>query len=415
MMTSEPRSCFVFIHLPSGEQALCGRFNQQPVPGGGWRGEFVYARSYRERSDALELDPFELPLAAGGFEIVGEVGMFGAIRDAAPDAWGRRVIEWRLGGGALPSEVDYLLESPEDRAGALSFAATKEPPAPRHFHGVLDLERLLEAATTIDRGVRPAHLSQLLDPGTSMGGARPKTVVQDQGALWLAKFPTTSDRWNVSAVEAAMLDLAGECGIRVAEHRLVEVAGRSVLLVKRFDRIAHPSGSLRHARLVSARTVLRAGDGVTERAAWSYLRLADELQRWVVDPRGDRRELFRRMTFNALISNLDDHPRNHALIAPGREWMLSPAYDLTPTPAHSTDRRDLALEVGRQGRWANRGNILSESERFGFGAPEAGSLIDELKACVSTRWKALVRQRGGTPADVEAIAPAFDYPGFEYD
>lgn len=413
MTTSEPKTCFVFMHLPSGEQALCGRFVQQPVAGGGWRGQFTYARSYRERSDALELDPYELPLAAGTAEVVGESGIFGALRDAAPDAWGRRVIESRLG-ATLPSELDYLLESPEDRAGALSFSATREPPEPRQPRALLDLESLLAAATAIDEGEPYAQLSQLLDPGTSMGGARPKSVVQDGAAQWLAKFPTRQDRWNVAVVEAAMLDLAAECGIAAAEHRLVEVARKSVLLVKRFDRVAAPDGGLRRARLVSARTVLRAGDGVTERAAWSYPRLADELQRWVGDPRRDRRELFRRMAFNALISNLDDHPRNHALVAPGREWALSPAYDLTPTPARSADRRDLALEVGRRGRWANRANLLSEAGRFGFGAAEAGALVDALKAAVSARWRPLVEQCGGTAADVQAVAPAFDYPGFEY-
>src|SRR3990172_1406916 len=197
MTTSEPKSCFVFIQLPSGDEVVCGRFTQEPVAAGGWHGQFVYARSYRERSDAVPIDPFEIPLAAGTVEIVDERGVFGAIRDAAPDAWGRRVIEWRLGGGALTSEIDYLLSSPEDRAGALSFSRKNEPPpALQRFNRVLDLEKLLSIATEIDAG-EPAprestparQVSQLLDPGTSMVGARPKNVVQDGHGLWLAKFP----------------------------------------------------------------------------------------------------------------------------------------------------------------------------------------------------------------------------------
>jgi serine/threonine-protein kinase HipA len=248
-----------------------------------------------------------------------------------------------------------------------------------------------------------------------MGGARPKNVVQDGEGFWLAKFPMRGDRWNVSVVEAAMLELARACGIRSADHRLQKIAGQQVLLVKRFDRERLSDGTIKRFRMVSGKTVLRARDGVTQRDEWSYLRLADELQRWVGDPRRDREELFRRMIFNALISNLDDHPRNHALIAPGVEWQLSPAYDLTPAPVRALDRRDLALEVGRQGRWANRGNLLSECLRFGFTTRAANTLIDSMKAIVKGRWQPAVRAQGGTAADLAAIAPAFEYLGFEYE
>lgn len=420
MTTSEPRSCFVFIELPSGEEVVCGRFAQESLPAGGWRGRFVYARSYRERSDAVAIDPFELPLSTATREIIDEAGIFGALRDASPDAWGRRVIESRL--GPMESEIDFLLNSPEDRAGALSFARKNEPPpTTQRFNRVLDLERLFTIASEIDEGRIEARespparqVSQLLEPGTSMGGARPKNVVQDEEGLWLAKFPMRGDRWNVSAVEGAMLELARACGIRSAEHRLVTIAGQTILLVKRFDRLLLADGALRRFRMVSAKTVLRARDGVTNRETWSYLRLADELQRWVGDPHADRQELFRRIVFNALISNLDDHPRNHALIAPSNEWQLSPAYDLTPSPVRSLDRRDLALELGQQGRWANRANLLSECERFGFEYEEAAALIDGMKTVVQGRWETIVRAHGGSPADLTAIAPAFEYPGFEY-
>ena len=422
---TEPHSCFVFIHLPSGEQVVCGRFTQEAIAAGGWRGQFIYARSYRERRDAVSLDPFELPLQSGTFEVADDEGVFGALRDAAPDAWGRRVIEWRLGGGALASEVDYLLHSPEDRAGALAFSRKHEPPLPvQRFNRVLDLEKLLTLAEQIDAGEpsprdsTPARqIAQLIDPGTSMGGARPKNVVETEGLLWLAKFPMKGDRWDVPVVEAAMLDLARASGINSAEHRLVTAGGQRILLVKRFDRApaAQGEGGLRRFRMVSAKTVLRAEESVLRRERWSYLLLADELQRWTADPAADRRELFLRMVFNALISNLDDHPRNHALIAPGNEWRLSPAYDLTPSPTRSLERRDLALDVGRRGRWANRANLLSECGRFGFGEREAGKVIDRMKAVVARRWGALVTRHGGTAKDLAAIAPAFDYPGFEYE
>ncbi len=420
MTTSESNSCLVFIQLPSGEEVVCGRFTQEAIAGGGWKGLFVYARSYRERRDAVALDPFELPLTAASHEIVDEVGIFGALRDASPDAWGRRVIEWRL--GEMSSEIDYLVNSPEDRAGALSFSRKNEPPQTvQRFNRVLDLEQLLAIASEIDVGrfesresTPVRQISQLLEAGTSMGGARPKNVVQDAEGLWLAKFPMRGDRWNVPVVEGAMLELARICGLRTAECRLVNVAGQSVLLVKRFDRQLKSDGTFRRFRMVSAKTVLRAQEGVTQRETWSYLRLADEFQRWVADPRRDRQELFRRMVFNSLISNLDDHPRNHALVAPSNDWQLSPAYDLTPSPVRSLERRDLALQVGQLGRWANRSNLLSERLRFGFTQRQAETLIDEMQVVVHKRWQSIVRAHGGTKADIQAIASAFDYPGFEY-
>ncbi|MCY1040731.1 HipA domain-containing protein [Corallococcus sp. bb12-1] len=170
--------------------------------------------------------------------------------------------------------------------------------------------------------------------------------------------------------------------------------------------------------MVSALTVLRADEsprvGPNERKTWSYILLADELKRWVSEPGEVLRELFRRMVFNALVSNIDDHPRNHALIASGAHWRLSPAYDLTPAPQASTER-DLAMEVGRaQPRRANRRNLLSECVRFRLSKEEATRIIDTMHQHVSLRWRDVVRSCGGTEADVSAIERAFDYEGFEY-
>jgi serine/threonine-protein kinase HipA len=165
---------------------------------------------------------------------------------------------------------------------------------------------------------------------------------------------------------------------------------------------------------VSALTVLGAEESPTDRAGWSYVLLSDELQRWSARPRQDRAELFRRVVFNALISNVDDHPRNHALIAPGREWRLAPAYDLTPNPRQGLEERRLAMECGRSGRVARRDNLLSQSVRFGLHADEASAVIDEMKATVARHWSAEVLRQGGSEHDCHVIEPAFHYPGFEY-
>ena len=196
-----------------------------------------------------------------------------------------------------------------------------------------------------------------------MGGARPKVVVEDGDGLWLAKFNRADDRWNNARVEHAMLDLARACGITTAESRIETVGGRDVLLVRRFDRERMSEGYAR-ARMVSGLTVLRADEAPDMRTRWSYVILAEELRRVVADARADAHELFRRMCFNALITNGDDHPRNHALIAKERDWGLSPAYDLTPSPLIAQEHRDLAMDCGDMGRFANARNLLSQHARF---------------------------------------------------
>jgi len=210
-----------------------------------------------------------------------------------------------------------------------------------------------------------------------------------------------------------MLSLAARCGIRTPETRVDQIGDENVLLVKRFDRVRVEGGYLRH-RMVSALTVLDAEDRVTERANWSYVLLADELRRWSERGPADREELFRRVVFNALISNLDDHPRNHALIAPGCDSHLAPAYDLTPQPVISLERRDLALECGPTGRMARRDNLLAGAARFRLESDRATAIIDEMKVTIAQHWRAEVRRLGGTEGDCAVIEPAFVYAGFEY-
>ena len=415
---SSKRACYVYLQLPGVlDVVTCGRYEREVLRDGRVVGRFVYGRSYRERPDAVPLDPFHVPVAPRRYETAKLDGMFGALRDASPDAWGRRVIE-KITGRVDLDEVDFLLEGPEDRAGALSFGLGPTPPRPvRTFNRILQLAELRRAAQLLEEAAPgepvPEQVAQLTDPGSSLGGARPKNVVEDEDGLWIAKFPQRGDRWNNAPVEGAMLALAARCGIRTPETRVEQLGDESVLLVKRFDRTRVDGGYLRH-RMVSALTVLDAEDRVTDRTNWSYVLLADELRRWSGHPAADRAELFRRVVFNALISNLDDHPRNHALIAPGREWRLAPAYDLTPHPAVSLDRRDLALECGPLGRMARRDNLIGAAPRFGLAGDQASAIIDELKAVVAAHWRDEVRRAGGTAGDCAVIEPAFGYPGFGY-
>jgi serine/threonine-protein kinase HipA len=411
-MTSRTE-CFVFLQMPGSlEVVTCARYALDPDRG---VGRFVYGRSYRERADALPIDPVHLKVTPQIYETAKLNGVFGALRDASPDAWGRMVIE-RLSGRIGLNEVDFLLESPADRAGALSFGLISTPPAPvREFNRVLQLAELREAARLLEEdpgAALPPQIRQVLDPATSMGGARPKNTVEDETGLWVAKFPSKTDRWNNAAVEAAMLRLAERCGIRIPEIRTERVGGESVLLLRRFDREKVEDGYLRH-RMASGLTMLDADDSGTDLSNWSYLLLADELRRWSSRPDGDREELFRRMVFNAVISNNDDHPRNHAVVAASREWRLAPAYDLTPAP-QTAQERSLALTCGAHGRAACRENLVSAAGRFGLTREEADAIVDEIRNVVGRLWHTEVRAQGGSERDCERIASAFLHEGFEY-
>lgn len=422
-MTSEPSpsECYVYITLP-GQTApvTAGRFTLTADRHGAVIGHFIYGKSYLTRPDAVPLDPVELKLAPQAYETVAMNGIFGALRDSGPDYWGRRVIERHAGKPQL-GEIDYLLYSPDDRAGALGFGLNQTPPAPkRHFNQTLDLEKLQSVADAIVKDEElpadAAHdqIEDLMLVGTSMGGARPKAVVEDESGLWVAKFNRPDDKWNSARVEHAMLVLARSCGLSTAESRIVTAGGRDILLVKRFDREKAPDGYLR-ARMISALTLLRAEDSHRSRDKWSYVLLAEELRRVSAGPAEDAAELFRRMCFNSLISNIDDHPRNHALIAKDKDWRLSPAYDLTPAVPVSLERRDLAMACGDEGRYARASNLLSQSGRFLLEKDAADSMVRAMEECVRSKWYSTVRSAGVSERDCEQISGAFAYPGFRQE
>ena len=187
-----------------------------------------------------------------------------------------------------------------------------------------------------------------------------------------------------------------------------------MLLVKRFDREL-TDGGYRRARMLSALTILRSEDTHRDRSKWSYVLLAEELRRISSQSKIDAPELFRRMCFNELISNTDDHPRNHAVIAMGENWKLSPAYDLTPSMPISLERRDLALECGDMGRYAHASNLLSQASRFLLKPEEAERILNIMEKTVKEQWFAIARREGVSEKDCEAIRTAFAYPGFRLE
>jgi len=418
---TNPQECFVYIVLPGETRFVtAGRFQLDKDRSGAAVGRYVYGKSYLARNEAIPLDPLDLKLSTKTYETRQLKGVFGALRDASPDHWGRRIIEKRAGKPQL-DELDYLLYSPDDRAGALGFGLNSEPPAPkRTFNRTIDLARLQEFA---DRIVEDEALPQnpdaeqaqdLMEGGTSMGGARPKAVVEHDNALWIAKFNRKDDKYNHARTERAMLKLAHACGIQVAESKITSIGDRDTLLVKRFDREKTETGYQR-ARMLSALTLLRSEDTHQDRTKWSYVLLVEELRRISAKPKIDAPELFKRMCFNALISNTDDHPRNHAVIATDKDWRLSSAYDLTPDMPISLERRDLALECGDMGRYAHANNLLSQSARFLLQNEEAQGILDAMEQKVKDQWHPIARKEGVNEKDCETISGAFAYPGFHLE
>ncbi len=409
-MADDEQACYVYIQLPGTMETVpCASLKVRPVGADAFEGTLTYGKRYLARPEVVALDPFHLPLSTRPQKFTKLKGIPGAVRDASPDAWGRRVIQAKLQRPeATIQEVEYLLNGPDDGAGNLSFGRTATPPAPRRpFNRTHRLPALVEAAEKLEEDGRLAHeVLEELEPGTSMGGARPKATVEDDHKIWLAKLPEKADRHDMQRIEYATLELARAAGLRVCATRLERVGERNALMLDRFDREWNPdAGAYWRYGLVSGLTVIDAEDGYQGRERWSYPLLADELRRWSVKSNDDRRELFLRMVFNAMVTNNDDHPRNHAMLQTRGGWRLSPAYDILPVPMVSVERRDLALEVGRFGRAAGLYNILSRCDAFGLSKEEARALIDGMLAVVRD-WREFYIERGVEHRSIEMLEQA---------
>lgn len=405
----------VFIHLPGETAAVpAGRLTMIEQGPQVQASTFAYGRRYVARRNAVPVDPVALALEAGrnGEERVPAAGlaMFGALRDATPDAWGRRVIENRLGAppNGLP-ESSYLDHAGPHRAGALDVRESPiSQPAGGVLPSVLDLRHLLDAAARIEEGEPvPAHLEVFFAGGPSVGGARPKAVVTADGGEWIAKFPARSDPFNVPLVERATLELARTAGLAVPDTRLETLAdGRQVMLIERFDRERLPQGIGRR-HMVSALTLLALHE--QESPDSSYAAISDAIGLHGVSGRilSDRSELFARMVFNILVSNDDDHLRNHAFLfdAEGGGWRLSPLYDVVPKPQVAHERM-LHLSVGPKGRLARLDNALAGAGRFGLLPPDAAQIVERVAAAVRS-WRESFEASGVTARECDRIASAF--------
>lgn len=377
------QEAYVWIWLP-GKPApvVAGRLydaGQSPK-----RHFFAYGRSYLERPDAIPLSPYELPLQRGAQEPQGMNMMPACLRDGSPDAWGRRVLESKYGETSF-TDIDYLLLSRSDRIGALDFQASSSDYQARVTKTVT-MAHLLQAADLVERRQPlPPDLEQAALHGSSIGGARPKALIEQEDKRLIAKFSTTSDSYDVVKAEYIAMRLAKACGLDVAEVKLTRCMDKDVLLVERFDRVAEEGDQLFRKHMLSALSLMLL-DSMEARYA-SYIELTDRVRQLFIHPEATLRELFSRISFNILVGNTDDHARNHAAFWDGENLDLTPAYDICPQRRAGGEASQAMQIEGNRGNLSTLDNVRSVCSRFMLTHEQATDLINRQVRIIRAEWE----------------------------
>jgi serine/threonine-protein kinase HipA len=363
---------------------------------------FNYGRSFLELRGAIPLYLPELPLQAGELPLLAGLTMPGCIRDAAPDAWGRRVILNRKFGVKADeiaqldlSELTFLLESGSDRIGALDFQVSPTKYEPR-AQANATLEELVQSAERVEKGIPlTPELDQALHHGSSIGGARPKALIEDGAVKHVAKFSSSTDLYSVVKGEFIAMRLAVLCGINAASVSLVRAAHKDVLLVERFDRVK-AAGGWQRKTMVSALTIL-ALDEMMARYA-SYQDLAEIIRHRFTAPSETLREMFSRIVFNILCGNTDDHARNHAAFWDGAKLTLTPAYDICPQ-GRSGQEASQAMLISGNNRMSRIASCLDAAHHFLLGAPQAAAIVESQLRCIAENWPRVSAEAALTKTD----------------
>ena len=374
---------------------------------------FTYHQKWLTNPRCFSLEP-ALKVGGGVFHPGSDREIFGSIGDSAPDTWGRRLMQRAERRSAsiearsprTLQEADYLLGvTDESRLGALRFKQIDEnefqKPIGDGVPGYIQLGRLLKSVERIERNSETdADLDLIFAPGSSLGGARPKaSVVDAKGQLAIAKFPKDTDDYAIETWEHIALILAKRAGINVARHELKSVDHKPVLISWRFDRCEHA-----RVPFLSAMSLLQTKDG--ERA--SYPEIVDELAEHGANTKSDSAELFRRMVFNILVSNVDDHLRNHGFLWTGAKgWVLSPAYDLNPTPT-DLEQRILSTNISLDEGTCSIDLALSQAELFGLRLNESRSIVRQVGLATAT-WRDVAKNAGVSNAELDRMSSAFEH------
>lgn len=396
-MTSSQRA-YVWIWLPDQTSPVAAGLVERDDQD---RYRFAYGRSYLARADAISLFPHELPLRPGGLEKT-DGTLPSCLRDASPDAWGRRVIINRLTGrkGQDAGEVDYnelvyLLKSGSDRIGALDFQLSPTEYRPREQQDAT-LAELLEASEYVEAGEPlPPALDQAIQHGSSIGGARPKALLNDQNRKLVAKFSSSTDLYSVVKAEFVAMRLAKLVGLDVAPVEMTRSLGKDVLLVERFDRTRVLGGWSRKS-VLSALTLL----GLDEMAARyaSYEDLGHLVRAEFDQPGQTLRELFGRIVFNVLCGNTDDHARNHAAFWDGETYRLTPAYDICPQSRTGGEATQAMLLHGQERR-SQLVHCLAAAKQLGLTHTQAREIADRQLSTIREQWGAVCDEAGLSQVD----------------
>ena len=369
---------------------------------------FEYADEWLRGTNAFAIDPENLPLRSGPFYTSSDKSALqGALRDATPDRWGRQLVKRSFGKAGerrTLSEIDYLLGVTDHaRIGALRFRREGENSFDHHIANfrvppLIQLPALINAADAVQTNTETAKdLKLLLNKGSPLGGARPKSAVEDKdGSLAIAKFPKPDDDRSIPHGEVLAMTLARQAGLTVADVRLLDVVGRPVALIRRFDRVGN-----RRIPFLSAMSLLGLNDG----DEGTYTDIAETIRMYSSSPTQDLNELWRRVVFNVLIGNLDDHLRNHGFLYDrnGR-WRLSPAYDLNPVPL-AEKARELTTWISEQGPEADLDLAREATPFFALKKKQAEATIDEISA-VLKNWLSTARRLGMNSKDIDIYATA---------
>ena len=399
-MTSDgvrDNQAYVWVWLPgASEPVVAGLIKQE-----GERYVFNYGRSYLEHKDAVALYLPELPLKQGQIDPIEPLKFASALRDGAPDAWGRRVIINRLMGirGEDANMVDlgeisFLLESGSDRIGALDFQASATEYVPRQRSNA-SLDELQRASDIVEEGVPLTdELAEALQHGTAIGGARPKALIDDGNRKYIAKFSSSGDTYSVVKGEYIAMRLAQEVGLNVAPVKLEQSMGRDVLLIERFDR-KHLETGWSRKMLVSALTLFGLDEIMAAHA--SYTELAEIIRRRFTDPKDTLREMFSRMIFNILVGNTDDHARNHAAFWDGALLTLTPAYDICPQSRNSREASQ-AMLMGRERR-SQLMHALAVAKDFHLSEEDAKAIVAKQVKIIDEAWGPLCKEANLSKTD----------------
>ena len=398
-----PVTVFIFLN---GKWVPAGRLKYFP------RGRqsysvFAYGKKYLQDPEAVSLDPVQLPISSGEFHTPDGFEIFNGIRDAGADQWGRYLINKRF---SNTDELDYILATSCDRVGALAFGDDPDQ-GPKSFspQGFVPLSQkrfdLGKAASAIHGAIEDEDnekLEDFLQYGPSLGGTRPKITVNWQGKPYIAKFSVSHDRRNEPLIEYATMTLAKKCGLNVPALDKARVLERDVFLIHRFDRRYSNKTQIEEPiPFISALTAT----GVHESAfgSFSYRRLCDAITRLSKDPEKDKEELYKRMVFNILVYNNDDHYRNHGLLYVGKQkWELSPLFDVVPATVVG-ESRYLGCAIGPGGnKEATLENAVASCVYFNLQPAQARQIITTLQT-VTWQWQSLFNKCGIHKTDIEKL------------